>query len=73
MPKTRRLTSLAALLDEALDKGLGVGLEDGIDLIEEGVNRGGTSLDLAASLERVVDGACSASKNLIGHTVIIFR
>ena len=35
MPKTLRLTSLAALLDETLHEGFGVRLEDGVDLVKE--------------------------------------
>ena len=72
MPKTRRLTSLAALLDEALDERFGVGFENGVDLVKGGVDRGGASLNLAGRLEGMVDGACAASKNLIRHYSFFF-
>ena len=72
MPKTRRLTSLATLLDEALDKGLSVGFEDRIDLVEEGVDRRGASLNLAGRLESVVFGGRATSKNLIRHYSFFF-
>ena len=72
MPKTLRLTSLSALLDEALHEGLGVRFEDGVDLVEEGVNRGGTGLDLTRRLGGVVVGRRGAGKNLVRNGVFFF-
>ena len=72
MPKTRRLTSLAALLDEALDERFGVGFENGVNLVEEGVDRRGARLNLAGRLESVVFGGRATSKNLIRHYSFFF-
>ena len=67
MPKTRRLTSLAALLDEALDERLSVGFKNGVNLVEEGVDRRGSRLNLAGRLESVIFRGRAACENLIRH------
>ena len=56
MPKTRRLTSLATLLHESLHESFGIGLEDGVDLVQERIDRRGTRLNLPRGLGDVVFG-----------------
>src|SRR5690606_41331946 len=76
-PPTRRfIGSLAALLHEGAHEGLGVGLEDGVDLVEQvvGALHGGEGL---ASGQRLVVGrvlvgaAAGGVQGLLGHGVLL--